>query len=148
MSYSFYINPDKYAMAAQNGINERVVTARVRDLAWSIERAITTPVNYHKWGEWLIIAERNGISRSLFYSRVTRGGMSPKEASEIPSIERDTIIKIMAEKKRKYPKEYEDIAVRNGISKGTFVTRMGRGWSAEIAATTPIDTRFSKRCAL
>lgn len=81
----FYITPEEYAIAEQNGISARLVTERVRRLAWSVDRAITTPPKIHKdRKKWLEIAKQNGISIITFYSRVRKGGMDPEKAATTP----------------------------------------------------------------
>ena len=139
--YQFYISPTDYATAQQNGIHPRLVTERVRHLAWSIKRAITEPPKVHmNWEQWLKIAGQNGIRDVTFYGRVCRG-MEPEKAATTQIMSRKENVKKMADKIRVYPKEYAELAQTNGISLSTFGTRMRRGWTAIDAATRPIDGR-------
>ena len=41
--YDFYITPEEYKIAAQNGINRKTLEDRIRKLGWNKERAINTP---------------------------------------------------------------------------------------------------------
>jgi len=139
MSYNFYIPPTAYETAKQNGISTRLLTDRVRILGWSIERATKDPPRKQgDWKKWTGIAKVNNISLSAFYSRVNELGMSPDDAATIPVMGKKTSINNIAIAKRKYPKEFEDIAAANGIGKKTFVSRMFRRWNPLEAATTPV----------
>jgi len=138
MAYSFYISPTHYKTAAQNGISTRLLTDRVRILGWSIERATKDPPKKQSnRKEWIDIAMKNNIPPSVFYERVSNR-MSPEQASTMPVMDKETLINNIAIAKRKYPKEYEDMATTNGIGKKTFVSRMFRRWNPLEAATTPV----------
>lgn len=96
MSYSFYITPEQYAVAEQNGISARLVTERVRRLGWSVKRAISTPPQkHHDRAKWLEIANQNGISTVTFYGRVRKGGMDPEAAAMTPIMPKSEIIQKM-----------------------------------------------------
>jgi len=135
---SFYITPDNYNTAQQNGITAHLLTNRVRTYGWDIIKATTTtprPLNTNQ--EWRDIAKENNISSSIFSHRVSTG-MSMEKASSMPVMDKATLINNMAIAKRKYPKEYEDLAVSNGISVKTFCKRMSRRWGLVEAATRPM----------
>jgi len=139
MSYDFYITPTHYETAKQNGISTRLLTDRVRILGWSIERATKDPPRKQgDWKKWTGIAKANNISLSVFYRRVNELGMSPDDAATISMMSKITLISNIAIAKRKYPKEYEDMALTNGIGKKTFVSRMFRKWNPLEAATKPV----------
>jgi len=139
MAYNFYIPPTAYEIASQNGISTRLLTDRVRILGWSIERATKDPPRKQRdWKKWTGIAKENNISLSAFYRRVNELGMSLDDASTMPVMDKETLINNIAIAKRKYPKEFEDIAAANGIGKKTFVSRMFRRWNPLEAATTPV----------
>jgi len=140
MSYEFYITPEQYKIAAQNGISASLLTERVRALAWDIKRATTTPPRRQvSWASWIEIAKKNGIRPDTFRSRVNRQGMTPEQAATTPAMPREEIVKAMAKIRRKYPKHYEDMAVDNGITRDAFRSRMKRGWGPKKAATVPMD---------
>lgn len=135
---TFYITPTDYETAKHNGINARLATDRVRTLGWNIERAITSkPRQTTDKRKWTDLAKLNNISRGAFYGRVARG-MSMDQASTTPVMDKKTLINNIAIAKRKYPKEYEDMAVANGINKNAFVSRMKRKWNVLDAATRPM----------
>ncbi|KZD36502.1 hypothetical protein [Bacillus cereus] len=77
-----------YAKAAEIGVSKKNVDQRMRELHWSLERAITTPVSTSWEGneknkKLLRLAEKNGISESTFYRR-KRNGMTPYDAATKP----------------------------------------------------------------
>jgi len=137
MSYHFYITPEEYQTAEQNGINARLLAKRVRDCAWGIERAMTTPPRIKgKWNDWVTIAAKNGISADTFRTRIHRG-MEPSQAATDPILTRSEIID---QKVRIHPKFYADLAKENGIKARTYESRVYRGWKPEDAATKPTMT--------
>ncbi|MCU5181543.1 hypothetical protein [Bacillus toyonensis] len=76
---NFFILDEHYKKAELNGINRRRLQERVHRYDWDIERAITQPLGTknmdfdRKHGDWMHVAERNGILRYTFYSRLKRG---------------------------------------------------------------------------
>ncbi|MDP4158401.1 MAG: hypothetical protein Q8911_01375 [Bacillota bacterium] len=135
MAYSYYITPEQYEIAAKNGIRANTLNTRVRSYGWSIERAISQPIQKHYvWGELLKVANKNGIGYKTFYTRIKRG-MTPQEAASIPVKTKEEVVNTMTERTRKYPKFFLDLARSNGISKDTFGYRMRRGWDPMDAAT-------------
>lgn len=83
------------------------------------------------------IARKNGISRYNAYNRVWRLGWSIEDA----------ITKPVGQKgfKRKYPIEYLEKAIKNGITNATFIGRVSRGMSYEEACTRPLMKRGRKQ---
>ena len=139
MSYSFYVTPQQYDIALTNGLNERLVTERVRTNGWSVERAITEPSRKHrKYESWLEVAKANGVSMWAFYSRVSRQGMSMEAAATTPIMKRKDIIEEMAVKKRKpaYSAENLEKAKSNGVSYDALRWRLTHGWTVEDAIGT------------
>ena len=116
MSYNFYIPPTAYETAKQNGISTRLLSDRVRILGWSIERATKDPPRKQgDWKKWVDVAKENNIPPGTFYRRISESGMRPEQAATIPIVDTKTKINNIAIAKRKYPKEYEDMALANGI---------------------------------
>lgn len=138
MSYSYYITPENFNTALANGICENTLIKRVRTHGWDIERAITTKPERGKWSKWIEIAKGNGISPSVFYTRITRDRMSPEVAATASVLSPQENAKRGYESKRKYPKEYEGMALENGISYDSFCYRMRKGWDPIEAATKPM----------
>jgi len=139
MAYQFYISPTAYETAKQNGISARLLTDRVRTLGWSVERATKDPPRKQgDWKKWVDVAKSNNISSGTFYRRISESGMEPEQAATMPIMDTKTKINNIAIAKRKYPKEYEEMALANGIRKKTFVSRMFRKWDVLEAATVPV----------
>ena len=80
------------------------------------------------------IARDNGISKTLMYQRVKTNGWSIEKARTEPVRE--------VENKNG---EWIKLAIKNGINRNTFYTRIKSGWSAEKAATTPTGRRGRPR---
>lgn len=86
----FIILDEHYKKAESNGINRRRLQERVYRYDWDIERATTQPlgtkiVNFDKkHGNWMHVAEQNGISRDTFYSRLKRGWSYETSATKPP----------------------------------------------------------------
>lgn len=98
MSYSFWITPEHYDIAAQNGISTDLLTRRVRGLAWDMERATTTPPKPRT--KWLGIAKANGIETWTYHYRV-RAGWDREKAATTPTMSREAIVELMAQRRRK-----------------------------------------------
>lgn len=132
--YDFYITPEEYKRASENGIKKGTLENRIRKLGWDKERAINTPCqkrsNYSKWYK---IAAKNGINKSTFSSRVNKGNWSAEKAATTPIMNRMEIC-------RKYPAEVYKTLEENGISLSTFRKRIKRGWTIERATTEKINS--------
>lgn len=85
---SYYIMPEEYDEAKRNGISRNHLHQRVFNLAWDRKRAITQPVRKgnRKYGDLPAIAEKNGIPRGTFYSRV-KYGIDPEIAATMKILE-------------------------------------------------------------
>lgn len=80
------------------------------------------------------IGFKNNIKKDTIYRRVYQYGWDIEKAITTPVIPRE-------HRSRKYPKEYTDLALSNGMSILTFYSRLKKGWSYEKAATTPLKTK-------
>lgn len=122
---------DWKAIAYDNGITRRLFNERVRG-GWSEEKAATCPPmrNRHgKNGEWVKKAERNGISRSMFYHRVNKLGWDYKEAATHPT----------AKKVKRSDAKWLKVAKGNDIPGSVYRARVDcLKWDHKEAATTPI----------
>ena len=68
--YDFYITPEEYAEAIENGVDERLLNHRVRVLGWEKRRAITKPKRkVRNMEKWTKLALKNGIPLSTFRRR-------------------------------------------------------------------------------
>lgn len=140
--YDFYITPDEYAAAQDNGISPVLLEQRIRLLAWPKSKAIITPP--HKKNpikDWVKIAERNGICYSTLRYRINRLGWDPERAATQPLQDRKKQAKKAHESSRKYPKEITDLLAKHNIPYDTFRHRIKAGWDMYEAATKPKMTR-------
>ncbi|HDR8076536.1 MULTISPECIES: hypothetical protein [Bacillaceae] len=86
----FIILDKHYKTAKSNGISKKRVQQRVFRYEWDVERAITQPIGKKKMefdrkhGNWMHVAEQNGISRDTFYSRLKRGWSYELAATKKP----------------------------------------------------------------
>lgn len=139
--YDFYITPEEYKKAAVNGVSKPLLEVRIRTLAWSKERAINTlPHDKKSLADWVKIAANHGICYSTLRYRANRLGWDLEMAATQPLQDRKIQAKRAYEKSRKYPKEFKELAEKNGISERTFHHRLESGWNIEKAATRPIMT--------
>lgn len=146
--YDFYITPEEYEQAIQNGVDAFTLERRIRQLGWSKERAMTTPIRKQKprgfYSEWAKIAEENGIGYKTFMRRIHYGWPVEKAATQpLASKEDLKRLALHAGKyaRRVHPKKYIELAKQNNIPYPTFHYRVKvAGWSYERAATEPIWT--------
>lgn len=139
--YNFYITPEEYKKAAENGVSSFLLEVRIRTLSWEKSKAINTPPHIKKsLKDWIKIAERHGICYSTLRYRANRLGWDLERAATQPLQDRSIQAKNAYEKLRKYPKEYKDLALKNGISERSFHRRLKSGWTIEDAATKPLMT--------
>jgi hypothetical protein len=147
MSHYFYITPEEYQIAEQNGISAATLEVRVRSLAWQKERAINTqPHKKHRLGEWIKVAEQNGICYRTLNYRANQLGWDLERAATQPLQDLRAQAQYAREKGRIYPVEILETASRNGINYDTFRGRVKRGWTLTNAATRP--TMTSRECGL
>lgn len=141
--YDFYITPEEYELAAQNGIDRENLNRRVRLLGWKKDRAIRTPLGkLTNRKHWVEVAKQNGIGYNTFMNRVNNHGWDEESAATQPLQDRRAQATKATEKIRKIPRKFVKLAEANGIPYHTFRARVIRyGWDMERAATEPIWTR-------
>lgn len=145
--YDFYITPEEYKIAAENGICRTTLNSRIRDLAWDKEKAITTPPRMYKRVPKYLVeeAQQNGIPYIVLNQRLNILEWDAKKAVTEPiwgKEQRRKKANKMRDKNRKYPKEILELAEKNNISKHVFYDRINRqGLDILTAATRPIMTR-------
>lgn len=141
--YDFYISPDDYAAAERIGVSRKLLTKRIRDMAWDKARAISTPPRQKTdRKEWAALAKQNGISYMLFMSRIRKDWTEERAATQ-PVASEEQIRKNAlraSEAARKIPRKYANLAARHGIPYKVFHARIQLGWSYELAATRAIMT--------
>lgn len=81
----YYLTPQDFEIAEENGIKKKTVERRVMDFGWDIERAITEPVNERSyatgaWAQWEHIAN---VTYQNFRTRLSRG-WSEQDAALTP----------------------------------------------------------------
>lgn len=141
LAFEYYITPEEYAIAEQNGICRSTLEFRIRNLAWGKEEAIKRRPKRQctERREWQGVAIKNGITRSTFYERVKRG-WDMEVAATTPTLSRSETLKRMNEKQnRKFTDEQLRVARSLGISnKRLYARTVTLGWSKERAVSTPI----------
>lgn len=125
-----YITPEQYDEAARNGINRGVLEGRIYRCGWDMKKAINTPVRERDKNntKWRKIAEKNGISRETFHSRL-HYGWTKKDAATLPVIN------------NKIPNDIKILMDENDIKIGTYKARIKAGLSPLEAATKPVKWR-------
>ncbi len=135
----FYITPEDYATARENGISEESVYQRVYKQDWDIDRAVTEPINtqYHKTGIWDEWRDKAVVGYKTFQSRMHLG-WSAEKAALTPRTSQ-------AERNRarsSFTEEQLAIAESNGISRGVLSQRFhSYKWPMEKAITTPVMSK-------
>lgn len=140
--YDFYITPDEYGKASENGVDAFNLERRIRLLGWSKEKAMNTPLGgVHNRQKWVKVAEKNGIKYQTFMTRVNHYGWDEKRAATEPIQNRKKAASFALECKRVIPKEYINAAQKHGIAYHTLRMRIKKGWEIERATTEPIMTK-------
>ncbi|NTW72883.1 MAG: hypothetical protein HGA49_11675 [Eubacteriaceae bacterium] len=146
MSFEWYITPEEYQHAKQNGISAHTLDRRIRSYAWPKEKAINTPPQKRRKFDRVFaeLAKQNGISRQTFRLRICVFGWDQERAATQPLQNRKSNIVLLCEKRRIFPKEILNLAIKNGIKRNTFYVRIRRGMSPEEAATKPVENHAEK----
>jgi hypothetical protein len=141
MGHSFYIAPQEYERAANYGVSTATLNYRVQYAGWDKERAITTPPKrFTDRSKWIALAAKNNIPDKVFRNRLCLG-WSPFQAATTPLLTPDnkrSRLKSNNPAKRKYDQKLIALAESNGVSYNTFLKRVSKGWSPELAASEPI----------
>lgn len=136
MKRYYYITPDDYEIAKNNGLTVKNVQDRVYRLGWDIEKAINTPKKNRKEYIYLTVEEKEIIFKNNLTTRnVTERmyrGWTKEKAINTPKIDKVKNLKPIQKSNK-----YLEIAINNGIKKDTFYKRIKSGWSAEEACTLP-----------
>lgn len=136
--YDFYVTPEEYEEARAYGISMCLVNTRIRKLAWSKKKAITTPPRELKSREKVFnIAKQYGISHKQLLNRLYLG-WDEHRASTTPICDaeqrRENALRLCTNN-RKYPIEMILSAKENGISYECLLYRLHHGWDIERATT-------------
>ena len=142
---SYYLNPKHFELAEKNGISKRLLSDRVYQRGWLIDRAISQPKqnknNSEEFKLWAKIAENNGISSILFSQRLIVSGWSYEKAATRKKMNKDEI----ADEAKKtnvyriFTKQQHEVAKANGIKKGTMYARVrDYCWTVDDAITVMV----------
>lgn len=130
------LTDEEIQVAENNGITREHLRHRIDQYFWSIERAITEPVEKRKsfkeiWGQW---RDKAVVSRDLMYQRY-RKGMTAEEAATTP-------------KGRGYTSKWTDeelaVAKENGVDGNGMSLpnqRLRLGWSREDAISPRLTSK-------
>ena len=129
----FYITPEDYKIAEENGISKDTLLSRVRKLGWDVDKAITKPVRAkRKFTEEEIKAmEENGIDRNVAAGRRYWGWTLEEAITKSKKKGRQYV----------YPEWVYKEADKNGISYSALGNRIRRGMSLEEACTRKMITK-------
>ena len=130
----FYITPEDFKIAEENGIPEHVVTTRVRKLGWDVDKAITKPVRAKRkfTKEEIKTMEENGVNQNIAANRMY-WGWNLEEAITKPKKRGRQYV---------YPEWVYKEADKNGISYSALGNRIRRGMSLEEACTKKTITKL------
>lgn len=130
----YYITPSSYDRAEKNGIKKGTLENRIRELAWSTEKATTTPTAQKKsYGKWSDLAVKNNITRHTFWNRVNIYGWDLERAATQPLMDKKKHIEKVNNDNRIYSLENIALAKANGICYSTLTNRLKHGWTMEEA---------------
>ena len=84
----FYITPEDFEKAKENGIHKETVITRVRKLGWDVDKAITKPARKKRkfTKEEIEIMEENGIDRNTAVCRLNYGWTVEEAISRMKGI--------------------------------------------------------------
>ena len=129
----FYITPEDFEKAKENGIPKDTVLTRVRMLGWDVDKAITKPPRKIRkfTKEEIKIMEENGIDRNTVSCRLNYGWTLEEAISRPKKPGRQYI----------YPEWVYEEANKNGIAYGTVNSRIKDGWDMKRACTERVKTK-------
>ena len=129
----FYITPEDFEKAKENGIPKDTVLTRVRMLGWDVDKAITKPPRKIRkfTKEEIRTMEENGIDRNTVSCRLNYGWTLEEAISRPKKPGRQYI----------YPEWVYEEANKNGIAYGTVNSRIKDGWDMKRACTERVKTR-------
>ena len=130
----FYITPEDYKIAEENGISKDTLLSRVRKLGWDVDKAITKPVRVKRkfTKEEIKTMEENGVNQNIAANRMY-WGWNLEEAITKPKKRGRQYV---------YPEWVYKEANKNGISYSALGNRIRRGMSLEEACTKKTITKL------
>ena len=129
----FYITPEDYKIAEENGISKDTLLCRVRKLGWDVDKAITKPVRVKRkfTEEEIKTMKENGVDRNTVSCRLQYGWTLEQALTRPKKGGRQYV----------YPEWVYKEADKNGISYSALGSRIRRGMSLEEACTKKIITK-------
>lgn len=129
----FYITPEDYKIAEENGISKDTLLSRVRKLGWDVDKAITKPVRVKRkfTEEEIKTMEENGVNQNIAANRMYWGWTLEEAITKSKKKGRQYV----------YPEWVYKEADKNGISYSALGNRIRRGMSLEEACTRKMITR-------
>ena len=130
----FYITPEDFKIAEENGISKDTLIMRVRKLGWDVDKAITKPVRIKRkfTEEEIKTMKENGIDRNTVSCRLQWGWTLEDAITKPKKRGRQSI----------YPEWVYKEANKNGISYSALGNRIRSGMSLEEACTKKMITRL------
>ena len=130
----FYITPEDFKIAEENGISKGTLIMRVRRQGWDVDKAITKPVRVKRkfTEEEIKTMEENGIDRNTASCRL-KWGWTLEEALTKPKKRGRQYV---------YPEWVYKEANKNGISYSALGNRIRSGMSLEGACTKKTITKL------
>lgn len=130
----FYITPEDFKIAEENGISKDTLLSRVRKLGWDVDKAITTPVRVKRkfTKEEIKTMEENGVDRNTASCRL-KWGWALEEALTKPKKRGRQYV---------YPEWVYKEADKNNISYSALGNRIRSGMSLEEACTRKVITKL------
>lgn len=140
--YDYYITPEEYMIAEQNGICRSTLEYRVRDGLWEKENALTkSPKKVTEWSRIQHLALQNNICRNTFEDRRKRGWSLIDSISKPPMSRKESLKHANQANKNNCILSNEEIqfAKKNGLKRSTLYNRVKNlKWDMEVATTSPI----------
>lgn len=139
--YDWYITPQEYLIAKNNGISKENLEQRIRSYGWNKKDALETPIKKRNKipKKFKDMCKKNNVSQGVFYSRIYACKWDMEKAATEPIMDMETKAQNFVNRLRKYPLEWIEKAKGNGISEYNFRRRVREyNWSYEKAATTPV----------
>lgn len=144
-----FLSSEDYLIAKANGIRPQTVYSRWVH-GWSIEDAITKPVQNQYWNDWQEVKEialQHGVNYTTFYGRMKSLKWTKEEAATTPPLPKGKT-RTIAKRQRPFKNitpELIAIAEQNGVPKRLLSLRKLRGWSDERASTEPPNQKYVTR---
>ena len=135
----YYVTPEEYEIAENNGISRQNVYNRVYMIGWDVEKAITDKVKRKKGYKKLLEKSNSNVKYGTFIYRVNKG-LSIEEALNNKVLSKEEVSELMIQSRCSvFTREEIARAKKNGICYRTLHWRVQKSkWDREKAITTPV----------